>query len=376
MGKPPPPPATRFPAPPATVGQAKVAAVSARPVHPIPPTRFGAGGGVSQPKAGDLGGRGPAFGAAPPPTRFGPVQPAGPGRPAGPPALVTGLVPPVAAQRKVAPGHGPVRPVAGGAVLQPMMAYSEWEDDNDGDKLFHLPSPLASPLRDDQDEILPLVRDDMVGLSAKSKKISRPQPRESVKGNIGEFAAQLHFERSGFTVYDANRVIAKNIDGIDHILDDEKHVFSQSKVHISGKTLDADVKHYMKEIDSRRQMAANFLKRLVKNKKISGNFHDLEKTIGSASFKKIAKRIKDADWDGEDIDNEHDIAKLIGKHMVFPVPSDVYDKLPPKYKKRCRRLPYDRTWFSSSLRKSYYMDTKLKLSEAERADLEDPEFKL
>ena len=377
MRKPPSPPDTRFsprpaPAPAAGVAQPKPMAMGpvrqAKPVsaavragHPIPPTAFGPGAGVSQPRMGA-----PGLAVPPPATRFGAVQAnsSTPDRSSGRPLSVA----------QPAIGVRPARSMPGNAVLQPMDRHPRWEKDNKTDNLFHIPSRSASPLRDGQDEILKLVFKDMNELSGKSKKIQRPQPKETVKGSIGEFAAQLEFERNGLVVYDANRTIAKNIDGIDHILDDEKHVFSQSKVYVSGKTLDVDVENYKKAIESRCKMVEDFLKRLAKNKKIKNNFHDLASKVKSKTFLAIDKKIKETDWEDEDIDADHEIVKLIEKHIVFPVPSDVYDRLPKKFRPWCRRLPQDRTWFSSSLRKSYYMNSKKVLSAEEREKKEDPDF--
>jgi hypothetical protein len=303
----------------------------------------------------------------------------------------------IVACRPGPPARGPAAP----AVVQRMEEYSGWEDLKE-DPLFHPPSPGASPVREDQKEILDKLRDEMVKQSQEKKrrridqekkvsptnvekkikkqKVERPQPKETVKGNAGEHAAERYYKLKGIPCLDANRLIQKNIAGIDHIINHGDFCFSQSKVHIRGKSkesVEALALEYQKNIDHRFDMALLFLQKVIKGKKIK-RLADANKQIGDNKIlAAIVEEIQKSDYDTvEDMDTGMKAVKWAGEAILFPVPKDIYAKLSEKHRDYAFALDEEEDWFFSTLRKSFYVESKTKLSGEQREQKEDPSFEV
>ena len=282
------------------------------------------------------------------------------------------------------PGGGQPAAPRPAEVVQRMEEHRPWERDNKKNTLFHRPRS-SSPLRKRQRKILKRVREDMIDLNTKNKraKLKKPQPKRTVQGNIGEFTAEMFYTDQDIMCLDANREIQKNIPGIDHILQyDDQFCFSQSKLHLPGEsktTLQELAEEYKRRIDEREKDALDFLKRVVKGNKI-GELEDLNDQLGSnLTLTLIIEELKDTEkgYDPDevnDMDTSQDAVKWAADAILFPVPGDVYDILPTSYKARAVRLEQDTDWFASTLRKSYYMDTKTQLTKKQREKLEDEDY--
>jgi hypothetical protein len=226
------------------------------------------------------------------------------------------------------------------------------------------------------------VSEEMIALSQKGKgkrKREQPQPKETVKGNIGEIAASRQFKQDGIIYVDANRVIAKNIAGIDHIINYRNVCFSQSKVHIDG-TLLALLRAYQTDIANRGAMVQLFIRKIVQKNKLAALREANTSVGGNPTLTAIIKEL-DENWssyaeDLSEIDDTLRAVQLAKNAIIFPVPGDVYDSLGHGDKLFAYKLQYDTIWFLSSLRKSHYMNKKTKLSKKKREELEDPEYKV
>ncbi len=346
----------------------------------------------------------------PPPTKYGPVSAVSRTKPAAamakpfpgvsaapcPPTVTPGVSqakPAVAVGTHQAssrmPAVVPTSPANTKAVstVQMMKQHSQWDKANKGDLLFR-PPHMSSPLRVDQEDVLDNLREEMHQQSVNKDKW-RPQPKETVKGRIGEMVAQFGYKSAGIDVVDVNEEMWKNFPAFDHITSDPKFPFSQSKVHIGDSEFYLDemkksvkektarlkklAKDYEVEIDARYQMAALFLKKITGSSKKINDLDALSLKLKNETFKKIINEINKIDGD-EDFDETHALCKMVGDGIRFPVPLDVYPHLKPIYQRRAYMLKHSTSWFASTLRKSYHMETKKKLSEAQKALKDDPDY--
>ncbi|MFD1623135.1 hypothetical protein [Azospirillum griseum] len=381
-------------------------ATVSRPVGtPIPPTRFSS---VVQPAA-----VAPPPVHKPPPTRYGTVvtpavvtqaksvcRPSStPQAPPQPRALgkpVVFINPPMPLQatpvnRPSPPPRGSRGTVQAMDSLKVMEEYKPWLLDKD-DRL-HEPSDFGSDIGESEEEDIIDVRKEMVGFSENTKKIKKlkPQPRETVKGMYGERAASRYFMKNNIGFFDANSVLQKNVAGIDHIIDMGGFCFSQSKVFISGESPKDCALEYERAIDSRLQMALNFVN-FIYSQAFCFSFtkkYDPSENEKISKLKKCSIKLKNKKLNSivimmmdiknpetESFDTNHNLVKTVGESIVFPVPSDIYIYLSKNHMKFAFPLHREAKSFHKLLHRSYFQEDIRRIPKEKRKEIEDPEFLL
>ena len=211
----------------------------------------------------------------------------------------------------------------------------------------HFEEPM-SPLRDDEKKLFKKVKrdvDDFYDANEGKEELKRLVTETQLQGMIGEHSHHITLDNLGLGFEDANS-IAKNIPGIDTLISGHDMIFGQSKMHLCSN----DTNIYLNHVKKRNTYAKTLTKRLISDTKgaevIRTGIYNFAEDTGNEELKDIMDQAYEEVGKGTNVEDlvgyggEEGLVDRIGNQMCFPIPSDLFPKLPTNQQSNFTQLDF------------------------------------